>query len=216
MINLIITEDHPIVLDGLKQLLQADNNINITGVYTNGAELLKALESGLPDVLLLDMNLPDTTGGELVPLLLNMHPQLRILVLSSTESITFVKTMLECGCMGYLLKSRTNQTMLSEAIRSVFEDKPYLDPSLKDDLLFGLAKTKNKLQENSLALTRRETEILKMITAEYNTVEIAEKLSLSLRTVENHRYNLMRKLNVKNTVGLVKFAMKTGLLTDAS
>lgn len=211
-IKVAITDDHPLVVEGLQNVLRAHPGITVIGTFANGEALLKGLKKEVPDILLLDFQLPDKQGIELAPILAEAYPGMRILVLSSMESAFHVKSMLQQGCMGYLLKSTTNHQMLVEAIETVYAGKLFLDPSLKEELLYDMVKTKQRGEKAQLRLTMREKEVLQLIVAEYSNPEIADKLFLSLRTVEAHRYNLLQKLNVKNTVGLVKVAIQMGLI----
>jgi DNA-binding NarL/FixJ family response regulator len=211
-IKVAITDDHPLVVEGLQNVLRSHPDIVVINTYSNGAALLEGLKKEVPDVLLLDFQLPDKLGNELAHILIETYPEIRILVLSSMESAFHVKSMLQQGCMGYLLKSTTNHEMLIQAIEAVYTGKLFLDPALKEDLLYDMVKTKQRSEKNQFKLTIREKEILQLIVAEYSNPEIADKLFLSLRTVEAHRYNLLQKLQVKNTVGLVKVAIQMGLV----
>lgn len=211
-IKVAITDDHPLVIEGLQNALSAFPKIEITDVYSSANALLKGLKKSVPDVLLLDIQLSDTPGNELAPVLIETYPQLRILVLSSMDATSYVKDMMQHGCMGYLLKSNTDRKMLAQAIEQVYAGKLFLDPSLKEDLLYGMLKEQKSVKVTRPKLTLREQEILQLIVAEHSNQEIADKLFLSLRTIEAHRYNLIQKLNVKNTVGLVKAAMQMGLV----
>lgn len=214
MIRLAITDDHPVVIDGLTNALQACTDIQITGLYTHAAELLKGIQKSPADVLLLDLQLPDKNGGELVPVLLKQYPGLRILILSGIESSPAIKDMMQKGCSGYLLKSRTNRALLIEAIRTVYAGTIFLDPILKEELLQEMLIDKRKRSSLDPKITRREKEILKLIVLEYNNRAIAETLCISQRTVETHRYNLMQKLDARNTAGLIRIASQMNLADE--
>lgn len=207
MIKVSVTDDHLIVIDGLKNTLSAHKDIRITGTYRNATELLAGLQKETPDVLLLDLQLPDKSGKEIVPHLLMQYPKLHILILSGLESSSYIKEMMHKGCKGYLFKSTADQDTLIEAIRTVYNGELFLDVALKEQLLQEMLSAKRKVSNLKPVLTRREKEILRLIASEYNNQQIADMLFISLRTVETHRYNLMQKLNVKNMAGLVKEAM---------
>lgn len=202
------------VITGLTTLLKPYKQIKIVSTYTQAADVLKGFKNTLPDVLLLDLILPDKMGKDLVPELLLLYPDLKILILTSIDTPAMVSSMMRKGCRGYLLKD-TGPEVLVEAIETVHRNEEYIEPALKEQLLQNVIKYKNQQQqENNILpeLSQREKEILKLIAEEYTTKEISEKLFISYRTAENHRYNLLQKLDVKNTAGLVKIAIQLGLI----
>ena len=212
-ISVMITDDHPLAINGIQNILQFYPHIRIIGTYTSGNALLEALEQEQPDVLLLDILLPDITGKDLATMITQRYPSVRILALTSLDAPSHVEGMMRRGCTGYLLKN-TDQHTLVAAIEQVHRGEEFMDPSLKEQLLVNMLKLKkqNKDIEHTPVLTQREKDILQLIVAEYTSQEIAEKLFISLRTVENHRFNLLQKLDAKNTVGLVKVALRMGLV----
>jgi len=209
-ITLAIADDHPIVANGIRTILRGVHNIEVIDTYTSGQALLQGIQNQRPDVLLLDMQLPDMNGPELAASILKLYPQQRILVLSSTDILLQVKKMLKLGCMGYLLKDADDITII-KAIETVQQGGQYLSPVLNQQLIDDLFRNKKSEKKNTL-LTRREKEVLQLIIDEHTNQEIAEKLYISLHTVENHRISLLHKLEVKNTAGLVKVALQTGLV----
>ncbi len=211
-IKVAITDDHHMVIEGLERVLQAADGIELTGIYTRATELLNGLKQQQPDVLLLDVQLPDKMGHEIAKDIVAKYPNMRILVLSSIESHYYIHDMIKQGCRGYLLKNTADKHLLISAIKSVHAGEIFLDPSVKDELMMDMLQGKKMKDQNLPKLTEREKQVLKLIVKEYSNPEVAEKLCISLRTVENHRYNLLQKLNVKNTVGLVKIGMQMGLL----
>lgn len=212
MIKVAITDDHPVVIDGLCTALQSHSDITITGTYRSGTELFAGIGKQKPDILLLDLQLPDKSGRELVPLLLQQYPGLFILILSGIEASPYIKEMMQKGCRGYLLKSTTNQSLLVEAIRQVYAGDIFLDASLKDQLLREMLVSKRRANKINPRITQREKEVLSLIAMECSNQDIANRLFISLRTVETHRYNLLQKLEVKNTAGLLRAATQLGLL----
>ncbi len=211
MIKVAITDDHPVVIDGLTNTLNSCADIELAGTYTHAAALLQGLQRNIVDVLLLDLQLPDKNGGDLVPLLLAQYPDLCILILSGIESTPYIKDMIQKGCKGYLLKSRTNKALLIEAIKQVYAGEIFLDAALKEEMLQEMLVQKRRTARLQPRITHREKEVLSLIVKEYNNAAIAEELCISLRTVETHRYNLMQKLEAKNTAGLLRIAAQMDL-----
>jgi DNA-binding NarL/FixJ family response regulator len=208
--KIAITDDHKMVLKGIVAMLENTSEIKIVGTYENAKETIKNLESNLPDVLLLDINLPDMNGIDLSKLLLKKYPDLKIIALTNFEDISFVKRMLKNGVHGYLLKNTDKQELL-EAIKAVLSGEQYLHKDIKNKLLY---QSTNKKTANTLLvnLTRREKEVLQAIYEELTTQEISEKLFISPKTVETHRMNIMSKLGAKNSVGIIKVAIEKELL----
>jgi DNA-binding NarL/FixJ family response regulator len=210
IIKVVITDDHPIVADGLNNVLLRTSYIQVTGIYHSAPELLKNIKQASPDVLILDKQLQESDGVETVRALVKEMPALQILIFSSTDNTYQVKKMLEAGCRGYLLKDADNDTLI-KAIETVFKGGRFLSPLLENALLEDLFKHKNHVQKQA-NLTKREKEVLDLIVKEYTNQEIAAALFLSLSTIEFHRTSMLQKLGVKNTAGLVRVAVQTGLV----
>ena len=211
-IRVVITDDHPLAIGGIENMLRACDHIRITGSFTSGAALLRYLEQEVPDVLLLDILMPDQTGQELAALIRQLYPSLRILALTSLDAPYYVKSMMRRGCSGYLLKNTDQQTLI-RAIETVYQGDEFIEPALKELMLQNVMKGRRSHAAPLVpVLTQREKEVLRLIVEEYTSQEIADKLFISLRTVEGHRLNLLQKLDAKNTVGLVKVALQMGLI----
>lgn len=211
-VRLFIADDHPLVLSGLRNVINSQEQMEVIASYSCGADLLSGLKNQQPDVLMLDMQLPDFSGKELAEIILKTYPSVKIIVLTGLEATYNIEEMMQLGCSGYLLKSSSDDVQLIQAIEEVYRGEYYLDTVLQKQLLTNILK-KKKLAENiGQLLTRREKEILRLITEEYTNMEIAEKLSISIRTVETHRFSLLQKLNAKNTAGLVKSAIEMRLV----
>ena len=211
MIKVAITDDHPFIIDGLLNALNNVPDIDVTGTYATGAELFSGLKMTQADVLLLDLQLPDKKGNELVPLLLHQYPEMHILILSGIESSPYIKETMQKGCKGYLLKRNTNKNAVVAAIREVYGGGIYLDTTLKEQLLHELLVDKRKSDKLNPKITRREREVLSMITEGLHNQEIADRLFISLRTVETHRHNLLQKLDAKNIADLLRIARQMGI-----
>ncbi len=208
-IKIILTDDHPLILEGMARLVDARDNMTVTGTYNSGRALLDALSEGpLPDILLLDIALPDTTGNELIRTISKQYPQLKVIALTSIDAPYQVKDMIQNGCSGYLLK--TNEpAVIIEAIETVYKGEQYLAPGLKEQLLDTML---NGSKPGTKELSKREQQILTLICNGEKNADIAKQLFLSLRTIENHRFALYEKFGVNNTAGLVKVALQRGLV----
>jgi DNA-binding NarL/FixJ family response regulator len=209
-IRVAIVDDHPFIINGVKNVLSFFKHIEIQATYPNGKTLMQGLQKEQPDVLLLDIQLPDISGNDLIRTIAKEYPSVRTIILTSIDSTYHVKDIIRNGAKGYILKS-TDDDILIEAIEQVYNNKEYLDPVIKEQLLESVLHNKSSANTKP-ELTRREKEILKLIIEEKTNQEIAEELFLSLRTVEHHRYSILHKLDAKNTVGLVKKAIDMGLI----
>jgi len=209
-IKVAITDDHPLVISGLRNTLSAYPHIEYCGGYTSGEALLEGLQHAQPDVLLLDVQLPDQPGNRLARIVSETWPAVRILALTGMDTSFHILDMLQNGCTGYLLK-HTDEASLIQAIEQVYAGEQYIDPSLKETLLQSMVRTKRQAKKLPV-LTEREKEILQLIAAGHTSPGIAEMLFIAPRTVENHRFSIMQKLDVKNTVSLIRLALQMGLI----
>lgn len=211
-IQIAIVDDHPLAITGLRNMLSEHPDVFVKNTYENGTDLLEGLKHEQPDVLLLDVQLPDYKGQKLAEIVTSLYPSVNILAITSLDAPFFVKSMIRAGCKGYILKSARLKTLIY-AITEVNKGHTYIEPSLKEQMMQNMLHLK-KPSAKTPTLTQREKEILKLIVEEYTNQEIAEKLFISLRTVENHRFSLLHKLEVKNAIGLVKVALQLGLVND--
>ncbi len=208
-INIAIADDHPMIIGGLKNLLEGYPHLHLAGVYLSGTELLQHLPEMDIDVLLLDIQLPDKTGDLLAPIILKQNPEVRILVLTNLSSPLYIHNMLRIGVAGYIMKS-ADPDLLIQAIETVYSGGEFIDPTLGEKLdQFRLRMKKEAALKPSLSL--REKEILKMTVNGDSMPEISKKLFISLRTVEYYRSNLFLKLEVKNLAGLIRKALELDL-----
>lgn len=209
-ISVAIADDHLIVVNGLKSMLAKRSELEILFDAANGEELLEALTIHQPHVLLLDIQMPGLSGVELCRKVYKAYPDVRIVILTSHDDSHLVRQMMRNGAAGYLLKN-TGMTELLTAIESVMEGNQFIDDQINKNLVQE-ALTGQRTSRYEIPLTRREQEILRLIAGEASNQDIATQLSISLRTVETHRFNITHKLDVKNTAGLVKEAIKRGLI----
>ena len=220
MVKLVLTDDHKLFRDGVKALLTEDETIEIAGEAASGGELLELLNLVPADVVLLDISMPDMDGLETLKLLRRQHPELKVLVLSMLDSEWYVHQMLECGAAGYLLKNISKEELL-EAIRLVASGMRYISPHLTIDFLrkanHAASVPPQDHQDSDKKphkeLSKRELEVLNLISDGFTNAEISEKLFTSKRTIETHRQNLLEKTRTKNTAALIKFAVLNRIIS---
>ncbi len=211
-ISIAIVDDHPLAINGLSNMLaKAKKSILVQNTYLNGKALLDGLKTQVPDVLLMDLQLPDIGGEQLAEIITQSWPAIQIIVITSLDAPIHIRTMMRKGCKGYLLKNVDLKT-LTHAIEQVHEGQEFIQPELKEQMVQHMLQVRKNIPTLP-TLTRREQEILQLISEELTNAEIADKLHVSLRTVEKHRFTLMQKLDSKNTAGLVKVGLKLGLIS---
>jgi two-component system nitrate/nitrite response regulator NarL len=205
-IRLLIVDDQSIFLDGLEALLTQDPELHIVGRANNGVEAVRKARELVPHVVLMDISMPEMDGIDATRAMIKANKNVRVLVLSMYNNRDFVNELLDAGAHGYLLKN-TGKEELREAIRTVAQGGRYLARAVEP--LVGPSGDGSAAEPHA-SLTKREKEIIHMVVQEMTTQEIAERLSLSAQTVDTHRKNIMHKLNVRNTAGLVKYALERG------
>ena len=210
MIKIAITDDHYVVLKGIEALLKEEVHIHVISTHETAQSTLDALSIEQPDILFLDINLPDINGIVLTKTLVKLYPEIKIIALTNHDDVSFVKRMLDNGAYGYVLKNAHKEELL-KAIEVVNKGERYLQKAIEKKILNqSLGRTENKALQPKL--TRRETEVLHAIYEELTTQEISEKLFVSPKTIEAHRMNIMSKLGAKNSVGMIKIAIQKQLL----
>lgn len=211
MINVFIADDHGVLVDGLRMVIEHEADLILTGTADTGEEALEKLKSSAVDVLLLDINLPGMSGIDTCIEVRNLFPNIKVIGLSTYDKGSIIRKMLKSGASGYVLKNAGSEELL-KAIRTVNDGETYISGRVNQVLLNDLTKPQSDKRNFLPELTRREKEVLILITEEYTTPQIAEKLFISVNTAETHRKNLLHKLNAKNAAGLVRIAMEKGLL----
>lgn len=213
MITVVIADDHKVFREGIVSILQNVPDIQVVGQAAGGQDALDFLRDQKPDVLLMDIAMGDMSGIEATRLIRQRHPGVKVLILSMYSESGYIVKAMEAGAFGYLLKDAGSDDLIT-AIRTVYAGGTYFSRQASEALLDHLTRggAHPKEVKGTVPLTKRELEVLKLIAEEYSNPEIAEKLFISIRTVDTHRRNLLEKLGVKNTAGLVKYAIKLGLL----
>jgi two-component system response regulator NreC len=213
MIRVFITDDHEIYLEGLSLLLGKQEGIEVIGTATSGKELLEQVRDLKADILLLDVYLPDLGEEEIVQQIRACRPDLRIIYLTLLRGTRYVHKLSKYNIQGYVLKNASLEELL-QAVRAVHEGGTFFSRDIhigdRDEDFRNTITIEDKQIDE--ILSRRELEVLRLICKEFSNAEIADKLFLSVSTVETHRKNLIAKLGVNNTVGLVKFALRNNLI----
>lgn len=209
-IKIIIADDHTMFLQGIVSLLESEENITILGKAENGNEVLKIMENCIPDIILLDISMPEMDGIEVSKIVKQKYHLVKILIVSTHSNTQMIAKLIRIGIDGYLLKNAEKKELL-HAIQTIQNGAVYFCKEAAEKNDENNSKIKSETSQIT-ELSSREKEILVLIAQEFTGNEIAEKTNISLNTVNTHRRNLLSKLNVKNTAGLVKYAIEYGLL----
>ncbi|QXB90075.1 two component system response regulator [Providencia rettgeri] len=204
--KVLLVEDHELLSAGIKHFLSYLPEYEVIGVVCNGLQVYETCQKLNPDLVILDLGLPGMDGIDVICRLKQRWHDLNIIVLTADWEEHRACSALNAGAMGYVLKNSSQQTLLSALQSVVFMNRVFIDPSLSEAQIFELTQTKEPVR-----LTTRERQILKLISEERRNRDIAEDLKITIKTVETHRLNLMRKLGTHSSVGLVKWAYRLGI-----
>ncbi len=212
-INILIVDDHQLIINGISDILRPIKNYKIIGNATNGKEAIAEALKLKPDIIFMDISMPIMNGLDATKIIAEKLPNTKILALTQHEEKEYVNQIFNYGGSGYLLKNSKKEEFVA-AIESVMSGNKYLSKHVSDLMLKDLLNKKegNSTEDLSIKLTPREKEIIKKIAEDLSNQEIADKLFISLRTVETHRRNLMQKLKVKSVVSLLKYAAKHNII----
>ncbi|MDQ7949031.1 MAG: response regulator transcription factor [Pedobacter sp.] len=213
MINVAIADDQKLFRKGMVSLINSFDQMAMVFEAANGRELLDSCANAtiLPDIILLDLSMPEMNGLDALKILKEDFPSISVIILSSHEAENFILATIQAGANGYLAKNAEPEEV-EQAIREVHKNDFYFTPPMLEIMRRGLVKRSNLISLDSDLLTNREKEVLQLICKQYNSQEIADQLYLSHRTVEGHRNNLLQKTASRNTAGLVLYALKHKLL----
>ena len=211
MIKVLLADDHVIVRDGIKTLLKREEDIFVAAEANDGKEALDILKHKDIDVVLLDINMPVLDGLQTSALIKERFPKVKMIALTMYREMNMVEAMFQNGAKAYLLKS-CSRDELTNSIRGVAKGDEYLDEALRKEFELHINKPFRKGQHNAPSISKREKEVLQLISEELTTSEIASKLFISVTTVETHRKNMLKKLGVRNTAGLMRYAFEHSLL----
>lgn len=211
MTRVLIADDHAIVRAGLRALLVEAAAFDLVGEAVGGYEAIELVEKTKPDVLILDLSMPDLDGISVTRKVKPQFPDLKILILTLHEDEALLKEAIKAGAAGYILK-RAAESELISAIRVILRGDLYIDPSMVRGLIEAEPKSQGKQENQSEPLTPREIKVLKLIVEGYTNRQIGQELNISIRTVEGHRANISDKLGLHSRVELVRYARQHGLI----
>jgi len=212
--RIVIAEDYTILREGLRSLLSSHTEFEIVGEAENGQEAIQSVNRYKPDLALMDLSMPKMNGMDAIKEIKKRSPETKVLVLTVHNTEEYIYAALQAGADGYVLKESTHAE-LEMAIRSVLDGKRYVSPAISQRLIEGYLEGRKRAKPLSAweTLTQREREILKLIAEGYKNKEIAEYLCISFKTVEKHRANLMKKLDLHNVQTLTALALEKGLIS---
>lgn len=213
-IRVLLADDHAVLRSGLRLLLTSQNEFDVVGEASSGIETLSLAEQLQPDLILLDLSMPALGGLDALPALRKIVPSTRILILTMHDDPQYLRQALKNGASGYVLKKAVDAELLS-AMHSVLRGEVYVHPSMTRILLEDMLPEAQMLSGENVwdSLSEREREVLKMVALGHTSAEIAEQLSLSIKTVETYRARGMDKLGLRTRAALVRFALQEGLIT---
>lgn len=216
-IAVLLAEDHMIVREGFRKLLESENDIELIGEAQTGRQAVKMAVTLRPDVVVMDVAMPQLNGLEATRQIRKAVPDARIIMLSAHSDDTYVEQAIDMGAVGYLFK-QTSAHVLSEAIRVVHKGGTFFSPSIAKRLHGRARETlngKGKPRKKTIRLSSRETEVLQQIAEGAPNKQIASELGISVKTVEKHRDHLMQKLDIHDTAGLTRYAIEAGIIESS-
>lgn len=214
-VKVLLVDDHKIVRDGIKLMLESQAGIDVAGEAENGKEALSKLKNTTIDLVVMDINMPEMDGVSATKAIKEKFPDVKVLALTMSNDELHIRQMIQAGASGYIMKS-AGRTDLNDAILTIMDGRHYFSDEATQSIMMDLVRGKGKSSSpEPIHITDRELEILELIVKEHTNQEIAEKLYISSRTVDAHRRNLLQKTGARNTAGLVKYAFQHNLISSA-
>jgi DNA-binding NarL/FixJ family response regulator len=211
VIKVIIADDHAILREGVKLLLEAEPDIEVIGQASNGVDAVRMADELKPDLVLMDLQMPGVDGMEACERLARLCPGVKVLVLSQLDQEQHLVRVLQAGALGYVLKQNASDELV-QAVHTVLQGHVYLTPAMASRFVEMHFRREEARQDRAKLLTAREEEVLKGIAQGLTNRQISDQLFVSIKTVQTHRGNIMEKLDLHDRVDLVKYALKTGLV----
>jgi DNA-binding NarL/FixJ family response regulator len=212
-IRVLVVDDHAILRDGIRTLLERQVDIDVVGEASNGREAISLLDTLQPDIVLMDIAMPEMNGLEATRQIASTYPDMRILILTQHDNREFIVPLLQAGASGYILKKSGGRELIN-AIREVYEQGAFIEPKITRQLLDDYSRSNPNSSSPDIHLTQREKEVLKMVIAGKSNKEIAYLLGISPKTVSVHRSNIMKKLDVHNIFELLRAVSRHKLLEN--
>lgn len=210
-IKILLADDHQILREGLRRMIEKEPDMEVVGEADDGRSIVKMAKKLVPDIVLMDITMPDLNGMDATRQIVSEVPGVKVLALSMHQENKYVTGMLEAGAMGYLLKGCTFQELVT-AMRSVMNKNVYLSPKIADMVVKGYLGKSPKVFAQPI-LSNREREVLQLLAEGNSVKETAYKLGVSVKTIETHRRHIMEKLQISNSSEIVKYALREGLIT---
>jgi DNA-binding NarL/FixJ family response regulator len=212
-IRILVADDHAVFRSGLRALLENEKDLDVVAETGDGFETIRSVADKTPDILLLDISMPGLQGSRIAEEVLKLHPRPAIVVLTMHEDEYYLQELFKIGARGFVLKKSSGRELI-RAIRAVSRGESYVDPSLGGSVISSYlgGRPQNEGKGRLDRLTRREQDVCKLLAYGHTNAEIAERLSISARTVETHRSNIMAKLELGTRADLVRFAIENGLM----
>ena len=212
-LRILLAEDHKVMREGLRMVLAREPNMEVVGEANNGAEAITLTEQLRPDIVVMDVSMPEINGLKATEALGASSPETKILILTRHGDPSYVQRLLRAGANGYVLKQSAAEELV-RAIRRVVAGQKYLDPAVTDQIIGTIGAGSSSGRAANRHLSRREQDVLRFVALGFLSKEIAAQLGISIKTVETHKTNAMVKTGLKNRIGIVRYAMLQGWLQD--
>lgn len=209
--NIIIVDDHKVLAEGLAELIEKNTSVKVDAIFSNGFDVLFYLKNHTPDLIILDIDMPDISGAVLAKEILSKYKKVKIMILTMHTEATYFEQLFNIGIVGYLNKSASKNEIF-EALNTINNGKTYYGREVITEYINAQKEVKPNLEPEDSIITQREKEVLKLIIEGLTTTEMSEKLFVSKYTIDSHRRNLLAKLDVKNTADLVRLAIEKHLV----